>query len=200
MFAFFTSAAVMALVACGGGSPGPEHQAEWREILEQKKVAASPEASPDHRQRYADSVRAFVTKHPNHSRAREVWNRMQLEFADDLMDLGRAHEAVRFYRSVLRQDPANTRAAQGWETAAKRLAVGKEKLAQIERGMSQRQVASLLGRPMPGWTLGQKRRSASFEAWYFRSAAGGIAAVYFRDGCVIAAEQASNEPVRRGGT
>jgi hypothetical protein len=199
VFAIFTAIAAVLLTGCSGGGSGPDHQAEWREILEQKKAATAPDATADHRQRYADSVRDFVTRHPNHGRAKEVWFRIQLEFADELMKMGRPHEAVRFYRSVLLQDPGNEQAVRGWDAAARRLAIGRDRLAKLQRGMSEREVAAILGRPMPGWTVRQTRRSTEFEAWYYRTATGGVAAVYFREGRVLAAEPASNERVSRAG-
>ena len=102
--------AVLAAAACGGRDAGPDHQAEWQDVLKRKQAAASPDAPAEQKQVYADSLRAFVQKHPNHGRAREVWMRVQLEFADDLAQLGRNQDAIRVYRAVLTHDPANEHA------------------------------------------------------------------------------------------
>ena len=188
----FALVAALLMVACGGGGAQPDHQAEWRNVLEHKKAAAAPGAAPQHKQVYADSLRAFVQKHPEHSRAREVWQSMQLEFADDLMSLGRNQDAIRVYRAVLTHDPNNDQARSGLATAAAHLAVSKEKLLEVRKGMSHRDVAKILGKPIPGWTVENRRREATIDAWYYRTRQGGVAAVYFRDSKVFAAEETSN--------
>jgi hypothetical protein len=186
-------------LACANEPPA-DHQAEWRDVLRHKEAATKPDASPDHKQVYADSVRAFVEKHPNHSRAAEVWMRLQLEFADDLAEMGRHQDAIRFYRSVLTNHPENEEARRGLARAAARLAVTHEGLMALRKGMSERQVASILGKPMPGWTVENRRAGATFEAWYYRTRTGAIAGVYFRDGKVIAAEETSNQRLGRLGS
>jgi hypothetical protein len=193
-------AALSALLAAGCGNGGnladqgvqPDHQAEWRDVLEHKKVAASSSATVAQKQVYADSVRAFVQKHPNHGRGREVWELIQLEFADELAAHGRYRDALRFYRSVLTHDPMNLHAQQGLELAVDRLAVTREKLLTLEKGMSQREVAGILGKPLPGWTETKERASTTIDAWYYQTRNGGVAGVYFRDGKVFAAEESSN--------
>ena len=178
----------------------PDHQAEWRTVLKRKTAAAAPDASPVHKQVYADSVRAFVQKHPNHSRAQGVWQRLELEFARDLTAIGRYQDAIRYYRAVLAEHPENEEARRGLAIAADRLAVTREKLLGIEKGMSQREVASLIGRPMPGWLATNRRPEATFDAWYYRTTTGGVAAVYFRDGKVFAAEESSHVRISRLGS
>jgi hypothetical protein len=192
VFAVVSLALAMAAAGCGGGDVSPDHQAEWRDVLKQKKAAMSADASPAQKQVYADSLRAFVQKHPNHGRAREVWQRMQLEFADDLAALGRHQDAIRVYRAVLTHDPMSDHARRGLAIAADRLAVSREKLLAVEKGMSHRQVAGLLGKPIPGWTVENRRGGSTIEAWYYRTRSGSVAAVYFRQGKVFAAEEASN--------
>jgi hypothetical protein len=169
-------------------------------VLQHKPAATTSNASPTHKQVYADSVRAFVRKHPNHSRARNVWQRLQLEFARDLAAIGRDRDAIRYYRAVLADHPENEEARRGLALAANRLAVTRDKLLRIDKGMSQRQVASILGRPMPGWSVSNRRPEAKFEAWYYRTSSGGVAAVYFRDGKVLAAEESSHARISRLGS
>jgi hypothetical protein len=183
--------------ACANDSVQQDHQAEWRGVLQHKRAAVAPGAKPEHKQVYADSVRAFVQKHPDHGRAREVWQRLQLEFAADLASMGRHQDAIRFYRAVLEHDPSNETASRGLATAVERLAVSREKLLALEKGMSQRQVAAILGKPMPGWSAKNKRPEATFEAWYYRTRGGAIAGVYFRDGKVFAAEENSSAKLGR---
>ncbi|MDP9191717.1 MAG: outer membrane protein assembly factor BamE [Acidobacteriota bacterium] len=185
--------------ACGGQAP-IDHQSEWRDVLRHKRAAVARDASPDHKQVYADSVRAFVVKHPNHSRATMVWQRLQLEFADDLAAGGRYQDAIRIYRSVLSHHPENDHARSGLALAATRLAVSREGLLALRKGMSHRQVATLLGEPMPGWSVKKLRAGATFEAWYYRMRSGSLAGVYFREGKVFAAEETSNQQLGRLGS
>jgi hypothetical protein len=187
-----------AMAACGDAQP--DHQAEWRNVLQHKPAATAPDASPVHKQVYADSVRAFVQKHPNHTRAQGVWQRLQLEFAGDLAAIGRYQDAIRYYRAILAEHPENEEARRGLALAADRLAVSREKLLAVEKGMTPRQVASLLGRPMPGWSAQNRRAEATFDAWYYRTRSGGVAAVYFRDGKVFAAEESSHARIGRLGS
>lgn len=190
------SAATVALVAlvatsCGSDSQ-PDHQAEWLDVLRHKPAALASEASPEQKQLYADSLRAFVQKHPAHTRSQEVWLALQLEFAGDLASAGRHQDAIRFYRAVLALHPENEEARSGLATSAGRLAVTREKLLELEKGMSHRDVAEILGRPMPGWTARNRGTDSTFEAWYYRTRSGGVAGVYFRDGEVFAAEEDSS--------
>lgn len=185
-------AGLLTMLACSSQSEGPDQRAEWREVLQQKKAALSPAATARDKQLYADSVAAFIRRHPNHGRAREVYQLIQLEFARELAMLGRHQDAIRFYRAVLHHDPENPRAKEGIAAAVEKLAVAQEKLERLERGMSRREVAQLLGRPIPGWTFETRRRNVTIEAWYYRTTSGQVAGVYFRDGRVFGAEPASN--------
>jgi len=192
---------VLALLVCScANEPATDHQAEWRDVLRHKPAAVAPDASPDHKQVYADSVRAFVEKHPHHNRASEVWARLQLEFADDLAEGGRYQDAIRFYRSVLTKHPENDHARQAMARAAARLAVTHEGMLELRKGMTHRQVASILGKPLPGWSVKQQRAGTDFEAWYYRTRSGALAAVYFREGKVIAAEETADQKLGRLGS
>ncbi|HEY3055556.1 MAG TPA: hypothetical protein VGK31_06460 [Thermoanaerobaculia bacterium] len=188
-------AVAILLMRCGAAPAEPDHQAEWRDVLRQKKAAVSPHATPHARQIYADALSAFVRKHPGHSRAREVYQRIQLEFAQELSSFGRYQDSIRIYRAVLTNDPRNEEARRGLAVAMDRLAVTHQKLLGIEIGMSKKDVAHLLGKPIPGWTVTNERPSATVEAWYYRTTDGSLAAIYFRDGEVFAAEEKSQARV-----
>jgi len=178
--------------ACSADDPSDAGRAGWLNVLRHKKAASAPTASPQQKQIYADSVAAFVRQHPQHGRAREVYQYIQLDFARELASLGRYQDALRFYRAVLEHDPDNAAALRGVRDAVDRLAVSREKLLALEKGMSQKDVARLLGKPMPGWTRRAGRSESKVEAWYYRTTEGGVAGVYFRDGELFAAEAASN--------
>ena len=187
------------LAGCGSDS-GPDHQAEWRDVLRHKPAAVAADASAGHKQLYADSVRAFVEKHPNHTRAREVWQQLQLQFADDLARAGRYQDAIRFYRAVLTHHPENDHARRGLADAADRLIITREKLLVLKKGMRPREVSSILGKPVPGWVVKHRRAGIAYEAWYYRTRTGALAAVYFRDGEVLAAEESSDARLGRLGS
>ena len=186
--------AIFLLSRCTAAPDQPDHQAEWRDVLRHKKFA-STQPTPHARQVYADALSAFVRRHPGHSRAREVYDRIQLEFANDLSAFGRYQDAIRFYRAVLISDPRNESARRGLDVALERLAVTHDKLVAIEVGMSQKDVAHILGKPVPGWSVKTDRPSATNEAWYYRTTDGGVAAIYFREGRVFAAEEKSQARV-----
>jgi len=166
---------------------------DWLQVLHHKKAADSPKASPVQKQIYADTLGAFVQQHPQHSRAREVYERIQIDFARELASIGRYQDSIRFYRAVLAHDPANPEAARGVADAIDRLAVARTKLLALEKGMSQHQVAQLLGKPIPGWTSKHEHAEVVNESWYYRTSEGGIAGVYFRDGVLVAAEATAHE-------
>lgn len=190
---------VLLLAGCAA-EPDVDHQAAWRETLRHKKAALAPEATAEHKQLYADAVRSFVEKHPEHGRAQEVWARLQLGFADDLAEAGRYQDAIRFYRAVLIHHPENEDARRGLAIAADRLAVSRDRLVTLSKGMSGRQVVQILGKPLPGWKKETRRGDARFEAWYYRTRAGAVAAVYFRNGKVIGAEESSDARLGRLGS
>ena len=172
---------------------GPDTAVEWRGLLQQKRAAMAPNATARDKQVYADSLAAFVERNPSHSRAREVYQRIQVDFARDLAALGRYQDAIRVYRAVLAHDPRNADAERGLTEAVERLAVTHAKLVQLERGMSQHEVARILGKPIPGWTEKKDRPDATIDCWYYRTADGGVAGVYFHDGALFAAEEKSHE-------
>lgn len=178
----------------------PDPQAEWIEVLRHKAAAVAPDAAVEQKQIYADALREFVQRHPGHDRGKEVWLNLQLTFADDLASAGRHQEAIRLYKSVLTFDEQNEAALRGLAIAADRLAVTREKLLEIEKGMSEEDVVALLGRPAPGWTANNSRPEATIVAWYYQTRSGGVAGVYFRDGVVFAAEEDSSAPLARLGS
>jgi hypothetical protein len=182
---------IVLIVSCGVDN-GADHASEWLRVLSRKKVAVAPNATPIKKQMYADALAAFVSRNPDHSRARDVYRRVQLDFARELSALGRHQDAIRFYRAVLTADPQNSEALRGLNVALDRLTVSRQKLLALEKGMSQRDVAHLLGKPIPGWTARADRPDCTIEAWYYRTNDRGVAGVYFRDGTLFAAEENSH--------
>jgi hypothetical protein len=181
---------VLVLAACAD-DPSGNPQSDWLHVLSHKRAAVASDASTHARQVYADALHAFITKYPWHARARQVYERVQLEFARELAAHGRYADAIGFYRAVLIGNPANKEAAAGLREAVDRMAVSRQKLLALEKGMSQSEVARLLGKPMPGWKVETHHHDTDLESWYYRTSDGGIAGVYFRDGELLAAEEKS---------
>lgn len=175
------------LAACGATDSG-DPQRDWMHVLSRKKAATAPTASTRDKQVYADTLGAFVEKHPSHGRARAVYQRIQLDFAYELASVGRYQDAIRFYRAVLANDESNAEARRGLTVAVDRLAVSHQKLLMLEKGMSRKAVAELLGKPIPGWTVSTEHDDVAIESWYYRTTEGGLAGVYFRDGVLFAAD------------
>lgn len=182
--------AALLLAACGAGSDGADHS-EWLHVLNSKKAAISPSATAREKQVYADTLAAFVQRHPTHSRGREVYEHIQLDFARELASLGRYQDAIRFYRAILAHDPQHADALNGLRDVVEHLAVSRQKLLALEKGMSQHAVAKILGKPIPGWKVRTERRDSVIESWYYRTSDGRVAGVYFRDGELFAAEENS---------
>jgi hypothetical protein len=187
----FALAAALVLASCGDSGAGDlDH--DWLHVLHHKKAASAPNASTRARQVYADSLGAFVQQHPQHSRARAVYERIQLDFARELASVGRYQDSIRFYRAVLAHDPQSHEATAGIADAVDHLAVPRHKLLALEKGMSEHQVAQMLGKPIPGWKARTDRGETVIDSWYYRTTEGGVAGVYFRDGVLFAAEAASH--------
>jgi tetratricopeptide (TPR) repeat protein len=189
------AASVLVLFVLGCGAGSSDDSAEWQAVLHHKKAAAASDATTTQKQMYADSLAAFVHRNPHHSRAREVYELIQVDFARELAALGRHQDAIRFYRAVLAQNPDNERALEGLKLSLDQLAVSREKLLSLEKGMSPREVSKVLGKPIPGWTVKRQRRDAVLESWYYRKTDGAVAGVYFRDGKLFAAEENSSAKI-----
>jgi hypothetical protein len=181
----------LAAAACAGGDAN-DTSSDWVGVLGRKKAAVARSATPRQKQIYADSLQAFVMRYPGHGRAREVYRRVQLDFAQELAAFGRYQDAIRFYRAVLGDDPHNAAALHGLAEALDRLVVSRQKLLALEKGMSQTEVARVLGKPIPGWSVRTERADCVIESWYYRTKDRGVAGVYFRDGELFAAEEKSN--------
>lgn len=182
----------LAAAACSGGShDAADNSSDWLHVLRHKQAASAPNAPVKAKQVYADTLGAFVQTHPTHSRAREVYQAIELDFAHELASFGRYQDAIPIYRAVLAHDPKNPAALNGLTDAVDHLAVTHEKLLALEKGMSQRDVAHILGKPIPGWQARTERPDATIESWYYRRVGGGVAGVYFRDGVLFAAEENS---------
>src|SRR5512140_2487610 len=125
-------------LACSRPAPDGDEQIRWRAILDMKRQLTGPHApgGPDVRQQYADALAAFVKRYPQHGRAAQVYQRLELDFARQLADQGRFEEAIHHYRSILALDAACHEAGIGLADAANRMTVTRSELKTVAKGMS----------------------------------------------------------------
>lgn len=157
---------------------------EWNAVIAQKRhmQRAPEERGIAAKQRYVDALRRFVARHPDHTRAREVYRVEQLEYATALLEIGRYDEAIVVAENVMDRDGANARATRIRSDAISRRSVAADKLAKLKKGMSESDVSNILGAPRPGWKRELRRQGASVDAWYYMLEDGGTVGVFFRNG------------------
>lgn len=167
--------------------------AEWNLVLARKRMVerSSAERGVVAQQRYVDALRDFVTRFPEHARAREVYRATQLEYARTLMTHGRYDEAIAIADNVIERDGSIPEASAIRREAEERRSVHPEKLASLRRGMTEREVERILGTPRPGWKRTLRSGPASVTAWYYRRPDGGTAGVFFRAGRLFHADGSS---------
>jgi tetratricopeptide (TPR) repeat protein len=190
---------LLGFLAYAGCSPGvldDPVSAQWRDVLAAKKEwrrAAAGDRLVAH-QRYVAALTTFVRQHPDHARARAVYEDAELEFARELARRGEYDRAATYYRSVLRTNPALEEARGELQAAERRRFVTPQELAALRLGMTREEVRERLGHPLPGWSRTLRRGESVIDSWYFRRREGGAAAVFFRNGKLFAAE--CGEPIR----
>lgn len=178
------------LISCSPPAEITVEQQQWLDVLSAKKrylKAEGPEADRL-RQKYADELTRFVRGYPSHSRAREVYEQLALDFADQLMMQGRYDDAAKFYRGILSRSPARLEARQKLDRAIDQISVSDADLARLRRGMTGPEVTAILGPPATGWTRTIQKGKTVFESRYYRRDDGRIAGVHFSNGKVFAAE------------
>lgn len=189
-------AVLLAGAGCAPGTLDDPVAAAWREVLSAKKEwqRAAPEGRLAAQQAYVDLLTAFVRRHPEHPRARVVYEEAELEFARQLALRGEYDRAAVYYRSVLRTNPLRDEARAELRIAEGRRFVTPETLAALRIGMSPDEVRESLGAPLPGWSRSMRRGETVIDSWYYRRQGGGVAGVFFRNGRLFAAE--CGQPVR----
>lgn len=181
---------LLLLASCSPPVENTVEQQHWLDVLAAKKrylKAEGPEAGRL-RQEYVDELTRFVRGYPSHGRAREVYEQVALDFADQLMSQGRYDEAARFYRGILSRSPTRIEAREKLARATDQISVNDADLARLRRGMGRPGVMAILGSPAPGWTRTLRKGTTLFESWYYRRDDGRIVGVHFSNGKVFAAE------------
>jgi hypothetical protein len=193
----FCCAMILALfcLACAA-DPDPELE-DWRRVLAAKAAIdeTSPAAAVPTRQKYIDTLREFCRRYPNHSRAREVYQAAELEYARELLSSAQYDDAARFFESVLRDNPDNADVRAEFEQAIRSRFLTRNELVNLRKGMRPEEVAAHLGHPLPGWERSIKKTGATITSWYYPRPDGGVGGVYFRNGRLFAAEYEKSVPL-----
>ncbi|HSN69281.1 MAG TPA: hypothetical protein VLV48_08555 [Thermoanaerobaculia bacterium] len=182
--------AFLAMSGCSPGALDDPVAAEWRSVMAAKKEwrqAPGGERLRAH-QAYIDRLAAFVRSHPDHARARAVYEEAELEFARLLASRGEYDRAIEYYASALRSNPGLEEARSELRAAEARRFVTQQALAGLRAGMSRAEVLERLGHPLPGWSRSMRRGDSVVDSWYYRRPDGGVAGVFFKNGRLFAAE------------
>lgn len=176
----------LALASCSMDE-GEEQRLAWSEV--QAKRAAYQSAPASERlaakQRWADAVREYLRRWPEHPAAVRTWNALQLDFAEQLEANGHFAEAERHYSDLLQRVPHQPRAAKGLERVRRRQTLSRDDFQKLSEGMTTSEVAEFFGLPRPGWDKIAHRDGERIESWYYRDAAGTIRGVHFREGILF---------------
>jgi hypothetical protein len=184
---------VFLLAGCSDRPPDPI-VAEWRAVLDAKKLAAGGEVAA--KQKYADLLVEFLKRHPNHPRARTVYRDLQLDRAGELSAAGDHLGAAEIYGHLVSQFPKDRTARESLAAALDLTVVSRDELKAIEKGMTHDRVVEILGPPRKGWRREAVKNGVSLESLFYKNEEGGVAAVHFERGRVFAVDYES-EPQSR---
>lgn len=172
---------------CTSRAPQPELDHEWISVLELKRQFLTSTETVA-RQRYVDALARFVALHPEHQRARQVYEETELAFARDLCSRGLYANALPYYEHAAARSPRNRAIRAELTIAREHLSISKEKFSALRPGMKAAEVVALLGQPPPGWAKSTRKRQSVEESWYYRRPDGGVASVFFHNGKLLTAE------------
>jgi hypothetical protein len=175
-------------------SPDDPRVTGWKRVVALKQVARAS-GKADDRQRYADAVIAYLREHPDHPRARSVYQELQLEHARELAARGSIRPAIDICKHVIRTFPDNDKAREELTRLTDLLEVSQAELAEIENGMDEKRVVELLGSPPNGWRRQARKSGKMIESMFYRNDRDGVAAVHLENGRVFAVDYDSKTPL-----
>ncbi len=173
---------IMSAAACSFDD-GDERRASWREVqaLKISYLESSPDLKLETKQKWADAVRNYLDRWPDHPAALQTWNDLQLDFAEQLEANAHFDEAERHYADFLERNPGHALAREGLERVRRRQSLSSDDLEKLRKGMSSSEVASYLGLPRPGWERSAILDGERVESWYYRDSSGVVHGVHFRN-------------------
>lgn len=183
-FALWSATAlIIAALACTRG----DSAREWREIITMKKnidSAVSPGQRYAFRQHYADALSHFVEKNPDNHAAEKAYADVCLDFAQDLVAIGRIEESLPYFRLAVAYSQSATARAELKQALLHRK-IDHDELGTIPPEMTADEVQNRLGVPRPGW---KRPTGTNGEIWYYPTESGGLATVFFVQSRVVATD------------
>lgn len=183
----FSTLLLLAFACRKSPSPDDPRVTGWKRVVALKQVARDS-GKADDRQRYADAVIAYLRQHPDHARARAVYQELQLNHARELATRGSIQPAIAICKHVIRTFPQNDEAREELARLTDLLVLTQAELAEIEKGMDEKRVIELLGSPPKGWRRQARKSGKMIESMFYRNDRDGVAAVHLENGRVFAVD------------
>lgn len=169
-------------IGCRPASEQDRAREEWLQVLALKKALneTAPAQAASARQSWVDALTEFVRAHPDHPRATEVYDEIELEFARQLVARGHDLEAIPHYESYLARNPDDRTVRTELHRVLGRRRVARNQMLELQRGMTMEEVSNRIGSPPPGWVRTSRKGERELISWYYpREEQEGIAAVHF---------------------
>jgi len=181
------SALLLLLVFAGCGSDDTQ-RVTWKDVEAARAGHVADTSSLRARQEYVDTLAAYLLEHPRDDRASKLYLEEEIAYARSLTEKGRFASAVPYYEDAVARAPRDEVLKAELEEVRGKIAVSRDRFAQLSKGMSRDEVRDLLGPPRPGWTHTIEKSGRSYETWYYKRTDGGVASVAFVDDSILLAE------------
>lgn len=133
---------------------------------------------------FMDKLREYGER-TGDERAIRLYANEKIRIGDEYMNvLARYDNALTAYQAAQAIDPQNPAVAQRIADAQAHRFVSMDRFAQVQQGMSEAQVRSILGQPREDWIKQVVQRNRVYAVWIYPRQDGGASAVYFDGGVV----------------
>jgi hypothetical protein len=176
---------LLVFAGCGGDDT---RQVSWKDVEAAREGYLADTSSLTARQNYVDTLSAYLLEHPRDDRASKLYLEEEIAYARSLAEKGRFASAVPYYEDAVARAPRDEALKAELEEVRGKIAVSRDRFAQLSKGMSRDEVRDLLGPPRPGWTHVIEKSGRSYETWYYKRTDGGVASVSFVDDSILLAE------------
>jgi hypothetical protein len=167
---------------------GDDSRIRWKDVeAARTNFDANPE-SLQARQDYVDTLASYLLDHPGDDRASDLYREEEIAYARSLIDKGRFASAVPYYEDAVARAPDDEALKAELEEVRGKIAVSRDRFAQLSKGMTRDEVRDLLGAPRPGWTHTIEKSGRTYETWYYKRTDGGVASVSFAGDTILIAE------------
>jgi len=179
---------ILVLLLASGCGDDATPKIRWKDV---EAARTNHVANPDSlsaRQAYVDALAAYLEQHPGDDKATALYLEEEVSYARSLTDKGRFASAVPYYEDALARSPHDKALEAELEEVRGKIAVARERFAQLSKGMSREEVRDLVGSPRPGWSHTIQKAGHTYETWYYKRTDGGVASVSFVDDTILLAE------------